>query len=296
MTLIAILALVLAIGVGLAWRWAPTPYRALPPGSPGEDVGVRTGSVSARPDLRGPAVAYLRGVSVVLVAGFWAGLLVTGPAVRLAMRLLAVTGGDRAQGMVTEANEVVGEIDLGGTIGLIIFGGILPGLLSAAIYLLVRRWLPEGRLGGLVFGLAHLVIGATRLDPLRPDNPDFGLVGPGWLSVLAFGLACILHGVAVAAFANRFSQRHPSPAGSARSRVRAGLPLVPPALLLIPGFVLLVPLLVGLLVAVASARCHPIVRSLRNPATVLIGRLALGAVVVAFLPWTIIDLREILVA
>ena len=46
------------------------------------------------------------------------------------MRLLAVTGGDDAQGRITEADEVVGSIELDGTIGLYLFGGILPGLMS----------------------------------------------------------------------------------------------------------------------------------------------------------------------
>ncbi len=90
---------------------------------------------------------YLRGVAISLVAGFWAGLLVTGPAIRLIMRLLAVTAGDDAQGRITEADEVVGSINLDGTIGLIFFGGVLPGLLSGAIYVVCRRLLPTGRLG-----------------------------------------------------------------------------------------------------------------------------------------------------
>ena len=56
------------------------------------------------------------GAAVGLTGGFWTGLLVTGPAVRLAMRLLAVTGGDDAQGRITEAEEVVGSVSLDGTI------------------------------------------------------------------------------------------------------------------------------------------------------------------------------------
>ena len=39
---------------------------------------------------------------------------------RLIMRLLAVTAGDDAQGRLTEADEVVGEIDLGGTVALVL--------------------------------------------------------------------------------------------------------------------------------------------------------------------------------
>ncbi|MGH9285649.1 MAG: hypothetical protein ACRD0M_08230, partial [Acidimicrobiales bacterium] len=60
------------------------------------------------------ALRYARGLAIGLGAGFWAGLLMTGPAVRLIMRLLAATAGAEAQGALTEAEEVVGDISLGG--------------------------------------------------------------------------------------------------------------------------------------------------------------------------------------
>ena len=186
---------------------------------------------SNAPSVRSTAQRYARGVAIALVGGFWAGALVTGPAMRLIMRLLAVTAGDGAQGVLTEADEMVGQIDLDGTISLLIFGGILPGLVSGALYLVVRRLLPGGRLGGVVFGALHLVIGATRIDPLRPDNPDFDLLGPAWASILTFGLACVLHGMAVVAIANRYSRALPP---EAPSRALGGrvVPLVLPLALL----------------------------------------------------------------
>ena len=234
MILMLVLGALLIVGVTLTLRWADTAYEPWSPGDRGAGGAVQPGG---RPPLRTVALGYLRGVAIALVGGFWAGALVTGPAVRLIMRLLAATAGDGAQGLLTEADEVVGNIDLGGTIGLYLFGGILPGLLSAALYLLVRRWLPAGRLGGLAFGALHLVVAATRIDPLRPGNPDFDLVGPGWLAVLTFSLAAILHGMAVVAIVNRYSTRFPAPAGagSRAERARTGLPLVLPVLLLIPG-------------------------------------------------------------
>ena len=144
------------------------------------------------------------------------------------MRLLAMTGGDTAQRRLTDANEVVGEVNVGGTIGLVLFGGVLPGLLSGVIYVLGRRLPPGGLLGGVTFGLLHLVVAATRLDPLRPGNPDFDLVGPGWLSVAAFALAAVAHGMAVAAFADRYSASLPPAAPATRGlgggRGAAGAP------------------------------------------------------------------------
>jgi hypothetical protein len=239
-------------------------------------------------------LGYLRGVAIALVGGFWAGALVTGPAVRLIMRLLAVTAGDDAQGGITEADEVVGRIELDGTIGLYIFGGILPGLLSGAVYVLIRRWLPAGRLGGVAFGSLHLVIAATRIDPLRPDNPDFDLVGPGWLSVTTFGLACVFHGMAVAAIANRYSTSMPPTANSRAAWLRVLVPLALPALLVLVPFVAAV-VIVGLAVTIAFSRIVAAVRAAHSPGALLGGRIAVCIAVLTFLPGTIIDLRDVII-
>ena len=119
------------------------------------------------------------------------------------MRLLAVTADDSAQGAETEAEQIVGEITTSGTIDLVLFNGIFFGLASGLAYVLIRRWLPAGRLGGLAFGALLLVVAATAIDPLRADNPDFDIVGPGWLVVATFGALVLLHGMAVAAIAAR---------------------------------------------------------------------------------------------
>ena len=296
MVLMALTGVVLLVGIALTLAWGATSYAPWDP-APGDDPDPRPGAPGQvrRPSVRTSALRYLRGVAVALVAGAWAGLVVTGPAVRLIMRLLAVTAGDDAQGRFTDADEVVGNIDLGGTIGLIIFGGVLPGLLSGAIYVLGRRWLPAGRLGGVAFGALHLVVGATRIDPLRPDNPDFDLLGPGWLAVVTFGLAAVLHGMAVAAIANRYSHSFPPEASTRGARARGILPLVLPGLLLIPGAFLLLPIVVGLVVAVAVCRIGPVVRFAQSRTALVGGRIAVGLLVVALLPGTIADLHDVIV-
>src|SRR5829696_3367199 len=119
--------------------------------------------------------------SLALVGGVAAGITVIGAGGRLAMRLLAVTGGAAAQGQITEAEEVFGTISVDGTIGFVLFNGIFGGVAATGVYLLVRRFLPSGWLGGLVFGFGLLVVLGTTIDPLRSDNRDFDIVGPGWL-------------------------------------------------------------------------------------------------------------------
>jgi len=110
----------------------------------------------------------------------------------------AATAGDAAQGRETEAEEIVGRITTGGSIGFIIFTGLFFGLATGALYLVIMRWLPPGRLGGLAYGLLLLSVAAPRIDPLRGDKPDFGIVGPGWVAVLVFSALVLVHGMLVA--------------------------------------------------------------------------------------------------
>jgi hypothetical protein len=294
--LMMVMGVLLIVGITLTLLWANTEYETWEPTEPsGPPTNGQAQAPFSRPGLRLVALRYVRGVAIALVGGFWAGALVTGPAVRLIMRLLAVTAGDAAQGRITEADEVVGKINLDGTIGLYLFGGILPGLLSGAIYVVVRRWLPGGVLRGITFGALHLVFAATRIDPLRPGNPDFDLVGPGWLSVLTFGLAAIFHGMAVVAIANRYSHAIPTDATSRAKRLRAILPVIPPSLLLVPGFSLLLPLAIGLLLTLVGSQIGAVMRALRSRTALLVGRIALSVLVLATLPNTLNDLRDVVV-
>ena len=283
-----VLGLLLVVGIVVTTWWGGTAY------VPWEPAAVEGPESPPSPKLA--SLRYLRGVGIALVGGFWAGILVTGPAIRLIMRLLAATAGDGAQGAVTEAEEVVGVISADGTIGLLLFGGVLPGLLSGAIYVVVRRWLPSGRLGGVAFGVLHLVIAATRIDPLRPDNLDFDLVGPGWLSVVTFGLAAILHGMAVVAIANRFSSTFPPTTRTRAQWARSAAPLVLPVpLVVVGGSFLLLTLLVGLAITVIGAQIGPLVRALQSRVALVAGHIALAVLFVAFLPSAVLHLRDVIV-
>jgi hypothetical protein len=64
------------------------------------------------------SLALPRTLSVGAVAGAICGLLVGGVLGRLAMRLLAVTSGQSAQGGVTDDQAIVGEATLRGTVTL----------------------------------------------------------------------------------------------------------------------------------------------------------------------------------
>ena len=200
----------------------------------------------AGPDDPPPAGLVVRrfawNVNLALAAGIGAGIMAAGAAGRLVMRLLAVTAGDDAQGRITEASEVVGRISADGTFSFVVFTALFFGSATGGAYLLLRRWLPAGRAGGLAYGALLLVLAGTRLEPLREGNPDFDLVGPGWVSVTAFAVLVLFQGMLVAALAGRISRVVPLLGSDPRAIVMHA-----PLLLLAP-----VPLVALVLVVVAA--------------------------------------------
>ena len=176
------------------------------------------------------AVRYLGGA---VAAGLGAGILVAGAGGRLVMRLLAVTSPD-AEGSLTEADQIVGEITLGGTLGFVVFTGIAVGMLSAVLCALLRPVLPRGLAGGAVLGALMLVVVGSRVDPLRADNFDFNIVGPTWLAVLAFTVLALFQGMVTIALAERIAAPPPL-TGRLLTAGRIGVGVV--VIVALPGFV-----------------------------------------------------------
>lgn len=143
--------------------------------------------------------------------------------------------------------------------------------------MLIHRWLPVGTWRGPAFGALFLVLGATRLDPSRPDNPDFDIVGPGSLSVLVFIAMGIGHGMLLAALAGRYSRILPLLSPRVGVLVRHA-----PLLILIPGLALLIPAVAGGLIAVAAQTVAPL-RGLA-PKIPPLGRALIAALAIVALP------------
>jgi hypothetical protein len=262
---------------GLAVEPPPTPA----PDAPGPTVPPLASLVVRR---------YLWYLAVALVSGAAAGILAAGAGGRLVMRLLAVTAGADAQGQITEAEEIVGRITVDGTIGFVVFTGLFFGPVSAAAYLLLRRWLPAGQAGGLPYGALLLVVAATRLEPLRRANPDFDLVGPGWVSVAAFTLLVVFHGMLVAALAGQVSRAVPLLA----ARPGAIAVHAPLLLLVLPGpSVALVLIIVGVLVVLAS-RLPTVVAAWHNRRLLVLGRVALALITLVAVPGFTMAIVDIL--
>lgn len=171
MVIVIVCGLLLLGGLFAALRWS-----GLPVTSPDQaELSGRTGVSEA-------VRRYLWWLALTAVAGLGSGLLVAGAGGRLIMRLLAVTSPE-ARGQITEANQTIGRISLDGTMELIVFSGFFAGLLSAVLYLLIRRWLPSARLGALTFGLLLSWCSARGSSPCGQTTSTSSWLGhPGWPS------------------------------------------------------------------------------------------------------------------
>lgn len=279
MAVVVVCVGLLALGVLLTIRWGRLAVR-----SPWADDELSNAVQPAGVVLR----RYLWCLDVAVVSAIGTGVLVAGAGGRLVMRLLAVTADAAAQGRLTEAEEVVGRITVDGTIGFVVFSGLFAGLATAPLYLVVRRWLPDGRLGGVVYGLVLLVVAATRIEPLRADNPDFGLVGPGGVALAAFASLVLLHGMAMAAIAGRVSRAVPLLARDRRTWF-SHVPL----LVLLPAFPAAVFVALVGAATVGLSRLRPLVAWLRSPAATTVGRVALAAGAAVALPGFVSAVAEI---
>ena len=194
---IAACLLAVLAGAVLALRWGH--LDVVPPWAAADD--------DVPPGERLRRALWYAGVFVWAAIG--GGLLVLGPGGRLVMRLLAVTADEQAQGRRTEAEEIVGVITVDGTIGFVVFVGLFGGVVLTALFVLLRKWLPPRRWGALCAGVVFAVLFSTRLEPLRPRNADFVLVGPPWLAVTSFLALGALTFLTMAAVAGRLSRVFP---------------------------------------------------------------------------------------
>jgi hypothetical protein len=139
----------------------------------------------------------LREIAAGSLSGIVVGIVVGGLGSRLVMRLSAIAAGGGVQGVTTANGNRVGEITVGGTIALIIFGGVFLGILGGLLYASVRPWLaPFGPWRGLVFGLGLLgVAGSLILDSA---NSDFIILQPPLLNVAMFAALFLIFGIALA--------------------------------------------------------------------------------------------------
>jgi hypothetical protein len=137
----------------------------------------------ARSGGRRPSVAastsLFRSVVVSVESGLLAGVLAAGLGARLFMRIAAAVSPDSAQGVRTAAEETVGEINVGGTLFLVLIIGLFGGPAMGLLYRVVRKFLP---LPASLVGIAVVALPAALLgravDFTNPKSVDFEILGP----------------------------------------------------------------------------------------------------------------------
>ena len=137
-----------------------------------------------------------RHVGVATLAGMIAGGIVGGFGGRIAMRVTGFVAGPGQVGLTTTNGNRVGDITLGGTIGVLLVGVAL-GVLGGLFYAVVQPWAQRLRpWHGLAFGVFLLV--AAGIAVLDPVNSDFRRFGSGPLNLAMFGALFVLFGIVIA--------------------------------------------------------------------------------------------------
>jgi hypothetical protein len=166
----------------------------------------------------------LRGVLRAALACGIAGLLVAGIGGRVVMRLAAAMN-PAATGLRTENGELIGEITVNGTVALLLFGGLLSGLVGSVVWIAVRAWIPGAgmRRALLAAPIAAAVAGVALV---RSDSRDFAILRSDF-AIAAMLLALVgAFGFCVALLDERLDRRLPRPGADPANYALAALGLV----------------------------------------------------------------------
>ncbi len=179
-----------------------------------ESATLDTPAVQTGPDL-GATWRFgeiLRDIARAGIAGLAVGVVVGGLGGRAAMRLIALLVPDSA-GAFTENGNRIGDITLGGTFALVLFGGLFAGIFLATIWVVISPWLPRS-LGLRVLAAVPLAIGLGAFGVVQGTNPDFVVLGydPSVLAVL-LGLVGLV-GASMAVVDAWLDRRLPHPRSS----------------------------------------------------------------------------------
>lgn len=159
-------------------------------------------------DSRLAGRAALRTLVVTAIAGGVSGFMVGGIGGRIAMRVLALTSPEIAQGRLTDDAARVGQFTLVGSFFLALALGMSGAILGMG-YLLVRRVLPTGRTTRIRrTALLTAAIGGALLVHDHPSF-DYSILQPPWLAVALFIAIPALYGAAVAYLVERYAAPDP---------------------------------------------------------------------------------------
>lgn len=184
-----------------------------------EPVPTSTGdTIAAR-----PIHEIVRDIARGGIAGLIVGFLVAGLGGRIVMRLAALAV-PSSVGAFTENGNRIGDITLGGSLGLIIFIGLIAAIFFGVVWVVISPWLPgTGLLKGLVAMPIAVALGAFGLIDGR--NVDFFVLRHDPLVVAMLIALVALIGPAMALADGWLDRRLPSATASDTGADRAYLTL-----------------------------------------------------------------------
>ncbi len=157
----------------------------------------------------------LRQISILGLASVVSGGLVGGLGGRLAMTISARAAGTDMAGRLTENGNTIGVFTVGGTIALVVFVGLLGGMLGSVGVVAADPWL---RWAGPFKGLGYGVVALTFLGYQTFDSVDFVILEPAALNVGMFLVLLLGFGLVVVGIARVLGRRLPE----AADQVQAG--------------------------------------------------------------------------
>ena len=160
----------------------------------------------------------VRSLAAALGIGALVGLVVAGLGGRIAMRVVALADDREDFGRFTAGGDVVGEVTLVGTLFILVLG-VGQGVLVAAVYLGMRRWLPT-RPSTLKLAFAAFLLGAGLTRIVNGNEHDFLFVDTA-VSLVAFGVVIVLVGLLIPTLVERVAPRRISRSSWGRGAVGA---------------------------------------------------------------------------
>lgn len=170
------------------------------------------------------------------LAGLVTGIVVAGLGGRIVMRVATLLVPD-ATGQFTENGNVIGDITIGGTLGLILFGGMFFGLGGSVIWVVVQPWIPGGRWTRALLA-APVAVALTGIGLIQGFNPDFAILRHDRVVVGLLVALVALAGASISVVDSWLETRLP-PAGSSAGAdsgylalaVAGGALMLPPVVL-----------------------------------------------------------------
>jgi len=133
-------------------------------------AGIRAATAVGEQTELSPTGEVLRDIARGGISGAIVGIAVGGLGARLLMRLVAILHPD-AVGALTENGNRIGDITLGGTLFLVLFGLILCAL-AGVLWVIVSPWIP-GQTGVRALLTAGIAIATGTPELIIGRNPDF---------------------------------------------------------------------------------------------------------------------------